>query len=304
MKTIEYSNQSLYDDLVANRHIIPMGVQGIFARGAVFEDVLNRFGDRLTEYAVKDGAEPMLFPPCVTRPVLQKSGYLESFPQFVGTVFSFTGNDAQHREMAARIHSGSPWGDLQTMTDVCLTPAACYNVYPLCTGVVPENGHTVDVQNWVFRHEPSPEPTRMQYFRCREVVRVGTPEMVLDMRNLWLERGLKLLLDLQLPAQSEVASDPFFGRGGRMMAVNQLDQKLKFEIVVPVISEEKPTAVCSFNYHQDKFGELFDITTKDGQTAHTACVGFGMERIVMALFKHHGMDVQKWPKAVREVLWS
>ena len=35
--------QSLYDDLVKHKLIIPVGVQGIFGRGAVFEDVLRRF---------------------------------------------------------------------------------------------------------------------------------------------------------------------------------------------------------------------------------------------------------------------
>ena len=58
-----------------------------------------------------------------------------------------------------------------------------------------------------------------------------------------------------------MASDPFFGRGGRMLAVSQRELKLKFEILVPVISEEKPTAVCSFNCHQDHFGKIFDIKT-------------------------------------------
>ena len=44
-----------------------------------------------------------------------------------------------------------------------------------------------------------------------------------------------------------------------MLAAGQLDQRLKFEVLVPVISEESPAAVCSFNYHQDKFGLAFGI---------------------------------------------
>jgi len=107
-----------------------------------------------------------------------------------------------------------------------------------------------------------------------------------------------------LPARPDVASDPFFGRGGRMLAVSQKEQKLKFEVLIPVISEEKPTAVCSFNYHQDHFGHTFDIKTGDGQTAHTACLGFGLERCVMALFRHHGCDVGAWPKEVRDRLFA
>ena len=40
-----FSSESLYNDLVAHKLIIPVGVQGIFGRGAVFEDVLARLLD-------------------------------------------------------------------------------------------------------------------------------------------------------------------------------------------------------------------------------------------------------------------
>ena len=84
---------------------------------------------------------------------------------------------------------------------------------------------------------------------------------------------------------------------------NQKEQKLKFEVLVPVISAEDPTAVCSFNFHQEHFGSTFDIRTQDGNVANTACLGFGLERIVMALFKTHGFDTEKWPKETRQLLW-
>lgn len=300
--SIDFSPELLSNDLIAAGHIIPVGVPGIFGRGPVFEDVLRRFDDYVTRVAAPDQATRMSFPPCLDRKVLERSEYLDSFPQLAGTIFSFTGNEAQHKELIENVHEGRPWTHLQTMTAVCLTPAACYPVYPSFTGTLPADGRLVDMQNWVFRHEPSAEPTRMQSFRVREFVRVGTPDMVVAWRDLWLQRGLTILQSLELPARSEIASDPFFGRGGRMLAANQREQQLKFEVVVPVISEQKPTAVCSFNYHQDHFGKLFDIQTAAGDTAHTACLGFGLERIVMALFKTHGMDPAKWPLATRQQL--
>jgi seryl-tRNA synthetase len=303
MTTTDFSPALLHDDLVRAGHIVPVGVQGIFGRGPQFENVLRRFDALVTHVAEGDRAEVMAFPPALDRKVLEKSEFLDSFPQLAGTVFSFRGSEAQAKELSACVHEGRDWSHLQTMTDVCLTPAACYPVYPSFTGTLPPGGRLIDMQNWVFRHEPSPEPTRMQAFRVREFVRVGTPDAVCEWRDTWLTRGLELLQSLGLPATAEVASDPFFGRGGRMLAANQREQKLKFEVVVPVISEEKPTAVCSFNYHQEHFGKLFDIKTHDGQTAHTACLGFGLERIVMALFKTHGLEPNAWPAEVRRSLW-
>jgi seryl-tRNA synthetase len=300
---IHYDLQEFYDGLVAHRLIIPVGVQGAFGRGPVFEDVLARFNDLITRQAREDGAEVMLFPPIIERRVLEKSDYLDSFPQLAGTVFSFFGKDAEHKQLSARVHAGQPWGDLQGMTDVVLNPAACYPVYPSFTGTLPPAGRLVDMQNWVFRHEPSPEPTRMQAFRVREFVRAGTAEIVVAWRDMWLQRGLALLQGLGLPARSDVAADPFFGRGGKMLAASQREQKLKFEVLVPVISESDPTAVCSFNYHESHFGDVFGIKTADGQAGQTACLGFGLERCVMALFRHHGYVPGSWPRATRDLLW-
>ena len=297
------AEKAFYDDLVSAKLIIPSDVAGVFGRGPVFEDVLERFGRLVSDLAANDRAERMTFPPTLSRKTFERSEFLDSFPQLAGSVWSFDGNDAAHRELMERVHQGQEWGDLQKMTDVVLTPAACYPVYPTLTGRLPEDGRLVDMQMWVFRHEPSYEPTRMQCFRVREFVRVGTPDMVVEWRDMWLKRGQELLLSLGLPARAEVASDPFFGRGGRMLAASQREMQLKFEVVVPVTSDSKPTAVCSFNYHQDHFGKIFDIQTASGEVAQTACLGFGLERVVMALFKTHGVDPAQWPATTRKLLW-
>ena len=64
----------------------------------------------------------------------------------------------------------------------------------------------------------------------------------------------------------------------------------------------KPTACLSFNYHQDHFGKVWNIARHDGEVAHTACVGFGLERITLALFRHYGFNAAAWPVFVRKAL--
>jgi seryl-tRNA synthetase len=300
---LDYDLDSFYRGLVEHGLIVPVRVQGAFGRGAVFEDVLERFNGLITELSAKDGAEVYTFPPVIDRTIIEKTDYLDSFPNLAGTVFSFFGKDKEAKALSAQVHAGEPWGNTQGMTDVCLNPAACYPIYPVMSGTLPPNGRLITMTNWVYRHEPSPEPTRMQSFRVREFVRAGTPDDAVAWRDQWLDRGLTLLTSLGLPARSDVASDPFFGRAGKMLADGQKQQKLKFEVLVPVISSEKPTAVCSFNYHQDHFGHVFGIRTADGETAHTACLGFGLERVVMALFKTHGFVTEQWPAPVRARLW-
>ncbi|KAF1044802.1 amino acid--[acyl-carrier-protein] ligase [Xylophilus sp.] len=300
-----YDSRSLYDGLVAHGLIIPSGEPGVFGRNAVFEDVLERFAALVGRTAAADGAEKFTFPPTLARPVFERSGYMKSFPQLAMGVVSFCGcSPTEHARLNERIAAGQAYDDLLQPTGVVLMPAACYPVYPSLGGRLPAGGRLVDMTHWVFRHEPSDEPTRMQAFRVREFVRAGAPADVVAWRDTWLQRGLDLLRTLGLPAEAEVASDPFFGGAGRMLAANQREQKLKFEVVVPVISAESPTALCSFNYHQDYFSKSLDILQADGEPAHTACLGFGLERVAMALFRHHGFDPAQWPGAVRARLWT
>jgi len=298
-----YDIEKFYDGLVEHGLIIPSAIQGGYGRGTVFEDILTRFNDLVSRTAKDDGAEPMMFPPIVPRELIEKVGYMDNFPHLCGSIHSFFGGEKEARALSECVHARERWEDRLDITESMLTPAACYPVYPMCAGTLPQGGRLITLTGWVYRHEPSLEPTRLQAFRMREFIRVGTADEVVEWRNTWLERGLELLKSLQLPVASDVANDPFFGRAGKIMAASQRDQRLKFEILCPVISLENPTAICSFNWHQDHFSGTFDIRTSDGEMASTACLGFGLERVTLALIKAHGFDPAEWPAQVRALLW-
>jgi seryl-tRNA synthetase len=289
--------------LEAQGYLLPSGVRGVNGFGPAFEDILQRFNALVSRVAADDKAEELTFPPVVPRALIEKMGYLGNFPHLIGSVHSFFGSDAKAREMADQASNGERWEAALDITDVMMTPAACYPVYPLFSGKLSPKGRLVTTLNWIFRHEPSDEPTRFQSFRMREFIRVGSPDIVVAWRDQWLERARTLLLDLGLPVESDVANDPFFGRVGKMLAANQRDQKLKFELKVPVISSTDPTAICSFNWHQEHFSSKFGIQDADDQLAHTACLGFGLERVTLALLKTHGLDTAQWPAATRALLW-
>jgi len=245
----------------------------------------------------------------------EDSEYLKSFPDLAGTIHSFQGNDRGHHRLLEALEKTvsvgeeertDEWMDQQKPTRLVLTPAACYPIYPTIAkrGALAEDGATVDVFAYCFRHEPSIDPGRMQMFRMREYVRLGSPQQVMDFRQKWIERGSLLVKMLGLPFEIDLANDPFFGRGGKIVADSQRAQQLKFELLIPVATPDRPTACLSFNYHMEHFGEIWKIAQADGELAHTACVGFGMERTTLALFRHHGLDVKAWPADVREFLWG
>jgi seryl-tRNA synthetase len=297
---------SFLDRLFDAGLLIDTGVDGLYGRSGQFEDVIAAFERLIDRIGAEDGAEAIRFPPGMAMSYFEKSGYMKSFPQLAGTVHSFCGNDHDHMGILKCMEEGTDWSKEQKLTEIALTPAACYPLYPTIAkrGPLPQSGGLYDLQSYCFRHEPSKEPTRQQMFRMREYVCMGTDAQVTDFRQLWMDRGVKMLAELGLPVELDIANDAFFGRAGRLLANNQRDQNLKFELLIPVNSNASPTACMSFNYHQDAFGSKWGINLEDGSVAHTACVGFGLERIALALFAHHGLDVKVWPEPVRKVLWG
>ncbi len=297
---------SFLDRLFESGLLIETGVDGLYGRSGQFEDVIASFERLIDRFGGNDGAEAIRFPPGMNRAYFEKSGYMKSFPQLAGTVHAFCGCDLDHVSLLTCMEEGKDWTKEQQATDIVLTPAACYPLYPTIAkrGRLPEAGALFDLQSYCFRHEPSRDPARQQLFRMREYVCMGAETHVTEFRQKWMDRGVEMMGLVGLDVEIDIANDPFFGRAGRLLANNQRDQNLKFELLIPVTSATNKTACMSFNYHQDAFGAKWGLDLADGSVAHTACVGFGLERIALALFACHGLDVKLWPAPVRDALWG
>jgi seryl-tRNA synthetase len=281
----------------------PMGVDGVYARTALYEDVVEHLGAFITRQR-EPQAEVMRFPPVMSREQLEKSGYLKSFPNLLGCVCALHGTEPSIRSAADRYETGGDWTTSLTPADLVLSPAACYPVYPIVAtrGRMPAGGLQFDIAADCFRHEPSRHLDRLQSFRMREFVRIGSPDEITEFRERWMARAPTLANELGLPFQIDVANDPFFGRVGQVMAVSQRQQALKFELLIPYYPGATPTACMSFNYHREHFGHTWGIHTATGEEAHTSCVAFGIDRLTVALFATHGLETAKWPAVVRRSL--
>jgi seryl-tRNA synthetase len=286
------------------RHLyVSLGADGVTGRTALHETVAEALGGLISRRR-PPGAEVLRFPPVMSRRHLEKAGYLDSFPHLLGCVSCLTGGENHIRAATARRAQGLEWTGALAAADLVLTPAACYPVYPLAAdrGPVPAGGLVFDVSCDCFRREPSQDLDRLQSFRMREFVRIGSPTDVRAFRDAWLEFAVEIAGQLGLPNRIERANDPFFGRGGAMMAQSQHDQSLKFELRIPVWSSAESTACMSFNDHQDHFGEVWGLRDAAGAILHTGCVAFGLDRLVLALFSTHGLETAHWPAPTLRVL--
>jgi seryl-tRNA synthetase len=290
-------------DVIAGALFRPMGVDGVYARTALYEHVIQRLAALIDRHR-EPGAEVLRFPPVMSRAQLERSGFLKSFPNLLGCVCALHGTEAEINQAVGRFESGGAWTTSLSPADLVLSPAACYPVYPIAAsrGPIPAGGLLFDVAADCFRHEPSHHLDRLQSFRMREFVRIGKPHVITDFRKRWMERAAELAKTLGLSYKIELASDPFFGRVGQMMTVAQVQQALKFELLIPVRSSDQPTACMSFNYHRDHFGTSWKLANTAGEVAHTGCVAFGMDRLAVAMFATHGPRVDLWPAEVCRAL--
>lgn len=268
--------------------LIDTGVQGVYGHGEGFEAIRRGLERLLERAAAAEGALSLSFSPVMAFEGLRRSGYLDSFPHLATGVFGLEGVDG---------------GQLRA-TGLAMAPAACYPVYPALAarGPLSAAGMTVHTgASWVFRREPSADPARLQSFRMQEFVRAGQPAEVAAWREQWVQRAAQLLERLGLEAQQEIASDPFFGRAGRLLAASQREQQLKLELRVSIVGSV-PVAVASLNLHREHFALAYGLRGVEGAEVHTACVGFGHERLVLALLAAHGVRIDRWPSAVRKEL--
>jgi seryl-tRNA synthetase len=280
--------------------LLETGVEGLYGRSALHEQLITRLTRMIEAVGAPDNAEVQRYPPMMPRRDFERTGYFRNFGPLVGTVHCFCGDEEAHRTQARLHDAGADWTGMQLATDLVLTPAACYPVYPALAGRrdLSPGGTIIDAASWCFRREPSSDPGRQQMFRMHERIFIGAAEAATAFRAAWIERAQRLAAALALPHEIAAASDPFFGATGRFMARSQRENGLKFELLILLAGPAGPTACASFNLHLTKMSTAWNIRLTDGALAHTACVGFGLDRLALAVFRHHGFNPEKWPTAL------
>ena len=295
--TLHESGSRTLPSKAPNLHFVPAGASGLFARTGALGEIVNGLNSFISSHYRNKEMEVFEFTPVMSRAHLEKMGYFRSFPQLAGCVCC----------LSSGTHVTADTADITSFlpSAFALTPAACYQLYPILAERKQSPALSLfDVSSHCFRNEYADGPYRLASFLMREFVCVGQPEHVCAFRDRWRRQAADVADTLCLDHSVEPANDAFFGRADSLAAKLQRDAELKLELLVSGLEPARRTACMSINYHKAQFGRTWDIHTVSGEHAHSACVGFGLDRLALALIARHGPSPKSWPGQVRDALWA
>lgn len=255
--------------------------------------LFDHIDELVKRWAATEGAEDYLFPVTLRGGDAYRMGYVESFPHLLTFPVAIDGTEENVRRFTARQTESGQFSltDVRTRTPKhVLSHAACSHFYPLFGNSDVDGPRLLTTRSTCFRSEAQfVSLQRQRCFTMREVVCIGTAADTDKFLDHWHTRVDTLAKTLGLPMTIENATDPFFGDSENTKYIMQKVDPVKFEMMY---ADE--LAIGSLNNHRDYFGLRYDIRTA-GETAHTACVAFGLERWIYAILDHAGPHASNWP---------
>jgi hypothetical protein len=171
----------------------------------------------------------------------------------------------------------------------CLSPAVCLGLYPQLARFVNPSGEQAYFVSRGFAHRNEAgqfaphnrhrHPSqRLRHFQVREVIWVGDSKNLEEFKEFFLDFARIFSQHFNLPIEIMTANDVFFEPADTKLAILQLINQSKLELIVQI--EDVAVSIASFNDHQDHFTNSF---LPEGHKRHSACIGIGLERAAYAV---------------------
>lgn len=258
--------------------------------------VLAHFGklDALfASWALEEGGADFRFPDYMPITMMQRVGYLASFPHLATFVAPLSRESlGSLRPFAAvdRPAGSPPVAAAALEPPACmLAPAACFHAYGSLQDENLAASRILTMRGTCYRRELEYAPLQRQHaFAMRELVCIGSAGEVEAFVQRTAQRIRSLLAALGWSTDWASATDAFFDPHTDPKYLAQRLAALKTEV------RYQGLALCSLNLHGTFFGEAFAIR-REGRTAHSACIAFGLERWLYAFASAFGPDVAGWP---------
>lgn len=297
-----------YNALIDRKWLTPVGVGHVVLRGPAAR-LWRAIDSKVTQWIVPAfEAEHEVYPGTIQAKTLDRIAHFTSFPEhcdFVAhlredvDVLSGFSKDCREQGWKPEHHDGR-----MARPDLAICPSCCYHCYEAMENwAIAKPGRVVTAVLNCHRYEAGNLTTlsRLRSFNMREVVFVGHPEWVKQSRVKLDAMLIEWFKAWDLDGAFENANDMFFTDDYQVKASFQRQQEAKRELRFTIPQEDKRISCSSSNFHAATFGKAFNITV-DERAATSCCFGWGLERWVYAVFSQLGLDLDLWPKAIREDL--
>lgn len=258
------------------------------------------FDSCFREMAINLGAQEKIYPVLLPTHAYRKTGYPKNSPQYSMFCCCPFENMDVLESINERLDKQQV-GEILNEPMYVLSPSACFHTYLEYENRRLENPSIFTFSQSVFRNEGRlnySEVGRLKNYHVREIVFVGTNEYVISMRKKIMNSVIKIVEQLKLEGDISIASDPFImPKLQKHKKIQQLE-KMKYEMHLNY-EKRKKMSVASFNLHGTAFTKPFNISVKNVFTPITGCVGFGIERWVIAFLCQYGNNIDNWPDEIK-----
>ena len=242
-------------------------VPGVIGEYGEMADIIEEIDQFCLQHFAEFDARNLVLPQIVWRSDLVKMGYLPR-------------DEKQVAELLVKPEGADTF---------CLSPAVCLGLYPqLARFVKPGNEQAYFVsRGFAHRneagqfapHPPQRHPSqRLRHFQVREVIWVGDAKELEGFKAFFLAFAEIFSKHFKLPVEIMTANDVFFEPADTRLAILQLINQSKLELIVNI--DDLDVSIASFNDHQDHFTSSF---LPVGHKKYSACIGIGLERAAYAV---------------------
>jgi seryl-tRNA synthetase len=294
----------VWEDLCRTGMIVDFG-EGHVALGGLFLELVERLDSALKKIAAGLHAQPVQLPNMVPLAYVKQAGIFEQHPDqlFFATPLVSDLEAIENFQTAVKSNASSSLKHYLSDPEYCLKTSACSFLYPMLKDTDFEAPAYFTMLGACTRHEAKGTNSleRLTEFNMREIVFLGNEQGAQDFQHFSLDLFRDVLECFDLHGRITTANDSFFVSNYSRLRLMQLLGSEKFEAQVLLPETNAEIAIGSVNHHRQFFSRRFGLSYR-GAPATTACVGFGLERLIYALFCRHGIASTELPAMIDRFL--
>lgn len=279
-----------------NNGLVSLGKEAVYLFDyfdIIFRNIALKLGAREEKYPVLLGIDTMNF-----------TGYYRRTPQYTMFCSDVTEDFSELEKMSKATFIKNNIDEVVKSPGFSLSPSACFHVYEKYKNKELDNGTIITLNQNVFRNEGRlnwDEFGRLRDYHVREIVFFGSEKYVEEIREKTTKEIMQTINRLGIDAFISIAADAFIMPKMIKYKKYQIMERSKYEVRMSY-EYGRTIAVASLNLHGTAFTDSFKITVQGEENPVSGCIGFGIERWIMAFLAQYGTDVVKWPEEIQQFI--